>query len=69
MPYLYIVRNKHTNRIMDVHQSRRRVLFIGREEKLEQRWVAEQDLNNLYRWYARRKGRILRRPNHRSSLQ
>lgn len=67
MAYLYIVRNKHTNRIMDVRQSRRRILLVGREEKLERRWVPKQDLNNLYRWYARRKGRILRRPNHRSS--
>lgn len=62
MAYIYIIRNIHTNRIIDVKMSAKKILFVGREEKLEKKYVSTQNKNNLYRKYKRRIGKILRRP-------
>lgn len=60
---LYVVENVHTNRIMDVHMSFKRIRFVGKEEKLVKKYYPDQQsLNNAYKRYKRRIGKILRRP-------
>lgn len=63
MPYLYILRNRATNRIIMVKMSRNKVLWVGPEEKLEKRWVSKEDHRNAYKRMKRKVGRILRKPN------
>lgn len=64
--YIWIVRNKHTNRIIDVRMNRSKILVVGLEEKLEKKWVPDGQKNNVYRRYRRKIGKILRRPNQTS---
>lgn len=61
--YLYVLKNIHTGRIVDVKIDPKRFIVIGSMERLSKRWYpTEKERNNAYKRYKRRIGRILRRP-------
>lgn len=60
---LYVLRNIHTGRIIDVKIDPNRFIVIGTMERLDKRYYpTEKERNNAYKRYKRRIGRILRRP-------